>query len=485
MAQLLNYLPSMDYVQFADWVIYFLFYGFLGWLVRSIRYSISNKKFTNTGFLTGPISPTTGFEAIIILIISQNIAFKNNAMMLLTLFFAIFFVGTALNQLGNKAEGFFTKLPVGRNIKARKSAQIIDFAITAAVYAMIAMLFIFLIQPSLNNFVQATPSVQRRSIVSLLILVLIADYIFSGRSLYHFSQSMQDTVKTLDEGEKTEEIVDQGLQKWQDSLPWNQKRFLFAFPKTLPTLRSKILGEGQPGKTLKERLRSAGSLPENKKSFASGLNFYKLLWVFIIASVIGFTVESLFCFVANGIFESRQGLLYGPFSQIYGFGACLMMLCVYPIRNKKPIWIFLTTAIIGGLFEAVASVIQQRFFGSVSWTYAKPWELPILGGRTCILFMLGWGAMGLVFIRYIYPYLSQWIEEIPNNQGRTLSWVLFAVLLIDGLLSIAAVRRWDERQEHIPATTGLQKIVDDAYPDSFMEQIYPNMVHQSTLEPKE
>lgn len=52
----------------------------------------------------------------------------------------------------------------------------------------------------------------------------------------------------------------------------------------------------------------------NPYSFAHGLNFYKLVWIFIIGCVIGFGVEMVWCYVQHGYFESRKGLIYGPFS---------------------------------------------------------------------------------------------------------------------------------------------------------------------------
>jgi len=70
-----------------------------------------------------------------------------------------------------------------------------------------------------------------------------------------------------------------------------------------------------------------------KKSFASGTDFYKLFWVFMIGCFLGVVIETLFCLVLNGYIESRQGLVYGPFNPVYGFGAVLMTLVVFMILN--------------------------------------------------------------------------------------------------------------------------------------------------------
>lgn len=59
------------------------------------------------------------------------------------------------------------------------------------------------------------------------------------------------------------------------------------------------------------------------------INFYKLIWLFMIGSVSGYVVEMLWCYIRNGYFESRQGLLYGPFSPVYGIGCVIFTILLY------------------------------------------------------------------------------------------------------------------------------------------------------------
>ena len=73
----------------------------------------------------------------------------------------------------------------------------------------------------------------------------------------------------------------------------------------------------------------------NPYSFAHGLNFYKLVWIFIIGCIIGFVVETIWCYVQYGHFESRKGLIYGPFSPVYGFGGVLLTLSLYRLRERN------------------------------------------------------------------------------------------------------------------------------------------------------
>ena len=56
------------------------------------------------------------------------------------------------------------------------------------------------------------------------------------------------------------------------------------------------------------------------------LNFHQILWYFIIFSIIGLLIETLFCYSTSGVIESRKGLLWGPFCPVYGVGAVILII---------------------------------------------------------------------------------------------------------------------------------------------------------------
>lgn len=212
----------------------------------------------------------------------------------------------------------------------------------------------------------------------------------------------------------------------------------------------------------------------NLESFASGVNFYKLFWIFMIGCVVGFILESLWCFARKGHIESRKGVIYGPFSQIYGFGAVLFTILLYRIQDANGIIIFLFSALIGGIFEYVCSFIQEKSFGTISWEYSK---LPVnLHGRTNLSYALCWGLLGLVFIKHIYPFCSAIIEMVPNQAGILLTYFCMAFMLWDLAVSAAAVRRWAYRRRGYPARNGYERFLDRHYGDKRLDKVYPNMI---------
>ena len=59
----------------------------------------------------------------------------------------------------------------------------------------------------------------------------------------------------------------------------------------------------------------------------------KIFWVFIIGSLIGYVVEMIVGLVQNGHFVSRQGLVFGPFAQVYGIGILAYYFVVPKIKE--------------------------------------------------------------------------------------------------------------------------------------------------------
>lgn len=221
--------------------------------------------------------------------------------------------------------------------------------------------------------------------------------------------------------------------------------------------------------------RSVPKREKNSVSFAYGLGFYKLCWIFIVGSVIGYVVEMLWCYVHNGYFESRQGLLYGPFSPVYGLGALLFTLALYRIRHWNSILIFLACAVLGGTFEYLCSLFQELIFGTISWEYSQ--SALNLHGRTNVSYSIFWGLLGLVFIKHTLPALNRWIEKIPNPAGTGLwvSRVFIFLMVLNILLSGAAVKRQSMRREGAPPSNAFARFLDEHYTDEYLKKVYPNM----------
>ena len=85
-----------------------------------------------------------------------------------------------------------------------------------------------------------------------------------------------------------------------------------------------------------------------------------------------------------------------------------------------------------------------------------------------------WGIAAVVWIKGIYPVMSAWIEKIPMNFGKTVTWLLLIFFCVDMAVSGLALVRSSEREKGIPADSAWQQVMDEHYGDEVLKKIYPN-----------
>lgn len=204
------------------------------------------------------------------------------------------------------------------------------------------------------------------------------------------------------------------------------------------------------------------------------INIYKLIWIFTIGSILGYCVEMLWCYIRNGHFESRKGLIYGPISPVYGIGGIVLTLLLYRFINYNGIIIFFISAIIGGVFEYLCSWVQEKAFGSVSWDYDSK-NLSI-NGRTSVEYSVFWGILGVFFLRDIYPLFDKFMGYFSDETIKILTIIFLVFLIPDIIISALAVRREVARMKGVQAKNALDRFLDKKYTDEFLKKIYPNMI---------
>ena len=123
----------------------------------------------------------------------------------------------------------------------------------------------------------------------------------------------------------------------------------------------------------------------------------KIFWIFAIGSVFGYVIETLYALVYTRTIVIRQGLVFGPFIQIYGIGAVAYYLLITQVKDPKEA--FFSGMIMGGILEYLCSFIQEIFFGTISWDYSR--RFLNFNGRTCLLYMFYWGMIAVIFLKVI------------------------------------------------------------------------------------
>lgn len=209
--------------------------------------------------------------------------------------------------------------------------------------------------------------------------------------------------------------------------------------------------------------------------------FYQLFWFFVIGSLLGTLYEMTICLLKTGHFAYRQGLIYGPFYPVYGFGSILFFLTIYKMKRAIPI--FITGTLLGGLYEFLASFFQDLIFHTVSWDYSN--VILNFDGRTSLFHALGWGLIAILFVYILAPFLKKIIESFPKRLGFVLTWIFLFFFLFDFSITTFALYRYKERRQNIPITHKLDYVLDNNYPDTFIKKRFPTMKESFRLTVKE
>ena len=220
------------------------------------------------------------------------------------------------------------------------------------------------------------------------------------------------------------------------------------------------------------------------------LNYFNLFWVFFVCSVLGLILEEVWHMVVvdPGVYQDRAGMLFGPFSPIYGFGAVLMTMALNRFYKKNPLIIFLVSALIGGAFEVFVGWFMQTSFGVVSWSYSHirlfgmPDPIAVLtGGRTCTPFACMWGLGGLIWIKVLLPRLLKLINMIPWKRRYSATVILTAVMLIDGVMTLQSLDYWYQRVNGTVRNVPVAQFYDKHFDNEYMENRFQSM----TMSPKD
>ena len=174
----------------------------------------------------------------------------------------------------------------------------------------------------------------------------------------------------------------------------------------------------------------------------------------------------------KGYFESRQGLIYGPFTPVYGIGAIIYYLILNSIKQDNKIKIFFITAILGGITEYICSLVQEKVFGTISWDYS--YLIFDINGRTSLLHCSYWGIAGILYVTYIEPFLEKLKYKIDKKSLKIVSIIFAVFMLFDISISCIAANRQTERRNNISPESKLDLFLDKYYPDEYMDKIFAN-----------
>lgn len=161
---------------------------------------------------------------------------------------------------------------------------------------------------------------------------------------------------------------------------------------------------------------------------------YQLIWHFFIYAFLGWCMEVAFAAYVQQKFVNR-GFLNGPFCPIYGFGVCIVELCLSPIKDRF-LLLFVGSVLLTTLLEGMTGWILERIFQQKWWDYSdKKWNWR---GYVCAELSLIWGALCIVIIKLLLPLTDFLVSLLPKTVGTALL-VLFGTELLADLVATVIV----------------------------------------------
>lgn len=205
------------------------------------------------------------------------------------------------------------------------------------------------------------------------------------------------------------------------------------------------------------------------------LGWWQIIMIFFLCSILGLVLEEAWMLLTTGLTQSRVGLVWGPFSPLYGFGAVLLTLSSFVLRrhHASDLQIFIAGSLVGGALEQVTGWGMERFLGMRSWTYMYlPDHItPYLAWR----FLLIWGLLGLIWTRTIMPNLLFRIGVFRSRRQLVFIVLLATYLALDISMTIFCFNRKVSREMGIPPNNALEAWVDTHYSDEFIAGRFQNL----------
>ena len=167
-----------------------------------------------------------------------------------------------------------------------------------------------------------------------------------------------------------------------------------------------------------------------------GEKIFEILTYFIVYSFLGWTMESIVRTIAEKKLINT-GFLKGPMCPIYGIGAIIMFLFLDKFENK-PILLFLIAFVVLTIWEYLVGVLLEKLFNTKYWDYSE--QKFNFQGRVCLTNSICWGILGVVFVKYIHPFIQSIISKVDTKILYYTTSIIMLVFLVDMIVSVIKVK---------------------------------------------
>ena len=137
--------------------------------------------------------------------------------------------------------------------------------------------------------------------------------------------------------------------------------------------------------------------------------------IFFIFSFIGFLFENLLNIFTNDTFNS--GILYGPWTFIYGIGVLLMVIVYKFLQQfhlkkwKEVVLFYIIITIVMTLVEFSGGMLIETIFHRTYWDYTN--MRFNYGKYICLEVSLAWGLLSTFITYLVLPFINKIEKKIP------------------------------------------------------------------------
>lgn len=427
----------------------FFIYSFLGWSMEVIHAAFGKRRLINRGVLNGVVCPVYGFSMVFLSIFMDSL--KDGWFYLVL---GCMIIGSVIELItGLILEKVFQMRMWDYSDRRFQIGGYICLSYSI-LWGVLGAVLIKIVNPFLLAVIHKIPWLIGAILLIFLSVVLILDSV----------TTMMVMLKEKKKAGKIEEIAEGFTQASNSLRNAITARIEQRLERAFPEQKKKDMEsrETQEEKRLRETV------------FAYGCGFHKIVWIFFLGAFLGDIVETIFCWATTGRIMSRSSVVYGPFSLVWGIGVAGFTMLLYRYRNKDGWNLFIAGTFLGGAYEYICSVFTELCFGTVFWDYSG---IPFnLGGRINLLYCFFWGIAAVIWMKFLYPLFSKWIEKIPRKAGKPLTYVIVVFMIGNIVISAGALARYSERTQGMAPENQAEEWLDSHFDNERMERIYPNAI---------
>lgn len=211
------------------------------------------------------------------------------------------------------------------------------------------------------------------------------------------------------------------------------------------------------------------------------ITIHQIFWYFVLFSILGLIIETVYGYITMGVLESRKGLIWGPFCPVYGVGATILILILNQVDRKDYIRLFIYGVFIGSIVEYILSYGLEAIYGARFWDYA--YTNNDINGRICITYSFFWGVLAVLLIRFVKPFIDKIIDKIYSKIKISVEVIFLIFLITDALVTVWAVNVYETRvvKEYYGETfeysniSIIKNIEKNYFSNERIQKIFPNL----------